>query len=361
MSDITINYKGNAIATMDASGTKTLLTDGKYCEDDIEVVYVKPGGGTPNLQAKTNINATTFSQTITADEGYDGLSSVQINALYGQAAQTIHPSTSDQTIASGKYLTGAQTIKGVLLTNLDAGNIKKDVVVKVGDSTDDDCVTSVTGTYEGGGSVDWDGFAEGTWPTGDVVLGNTVTSLAGYRFANMTGVTSVIGPEVLTIGVGCFQYCANLAVVHFQKATTISGNYVFQKVNNSTVPCVIVLPAITTVNDDWCRGAYISAIDLGPNLAQLKTRSFYAGTGVGIVILRSTSIVPLANANAVDKLDSNTTIYIPKTLYDHLGDGSSSDYKAATNWTTKAAVVQWAQIEGSIYETKYADGTTIPT
>lgn len=151
MSDITINYKGNAIATMDASGTKKLLTDGKYCEDDIEVVYVKPGGGTPNLQAKTNINATTSSQTITADEGYDGLSSVQINALDGQAAQTIHPSTSDQTIASGKYLTGAQTVKGVLLTNLDAGNIKKDVVVKIGDSTDDDCVTSVTGTYEGGG------------------------------------------------------------------------------------------------------------------------------------------------------------------------------------------------------------------
>ena len=45
MSDITINYKGTSIATMDASGTKTLLTSGKYCEDDIEVVYVSPGGG----------------------------------------------------------------------------------------------------------------------------------------------------------------------------------------------------------------------------------------------------------------------------------------------------------------------------
>lgn len=45
MSDITINYKGSAISTMDASGTKTLLTEGRYCEDDIEVVYVKPGGG----------------------------------------------------------------------------------------------------------------------------------------------------------------------------------------------------------------------------------------------------------------------------------------------------------------------------
>ena len=168
----------------------------------------------PNLQSKTNISPTTSSQTITADSGYDGLSSVQINAmpsgsattpattitssptisvssgglitasnsktqsvtptvsagyvssgtagtitvsgsntsqLTTQAAQTIHPSTSDQTITSGKYLTGTQTIKAVTMTNLTAANIKSGVVVKVGDSTDDDCVTSVTGTYTGGG------------------------------------------------------------------------------------------------------------------------------------------------------------------------------------------------------------------
>lgn len=45
MSEVTINYKDAAIATMDASGTKTLQTQGKYCEDDIEVVYARPSGG----------------------------------------------------------------------------------------------------------------------------------------------------------------------------------------------------------------------------------------------------------------------------------------------------------------------------
>ena len=45
MSDITIGYKGSTIGTMDATGTKTLLTSGKYCEDDIAVEYVKPSGG----------------------------------------------------------------------------------------------------------------------------------------------------------------------------------------------------------------------------------------------------------------------------------------------------------------------------
>lgn len=42
MSEVAINYKGSGIATMDASGTKTLLTSGKYCEANLEVVYTRP-------------------------------------------------------------------------------------------------------------------------------------------------------------------------------------------------------------------------------------------------------------------------------------------------------------------------------
>ena len=45
MSDITINYKGSSIATMDESGVTTLQTQGKYCEDNIIVSYEKSGGG----------------------------------------------------------------------------------------------------------------------------------------------------------------------------------------------------------------------------------------------------------------------------------------------------------------------------
>lgn len=63
-----------------------------------------------------------------------------------QAAQTIHPSTSDQTISSGRYLTGNQTIKAVTVSGLSASNILSGVTVKIGDSTDDDCVASVSGS-----------------------------------------------------------------------------------------------------------------------------------------------------------------------------------------------------------------------
>ena len=39
------------------------------------------------------------------------------------------------------------------MTNLTADNIKSGVTVQIGDSTDSDCVTSVTGTYSGGGGT----------------------------------------------------------------------------------------------------------------------------------------------------------------------------------------------------------------
>lgn len=44
MADITVSYKGNTIAEVSASGTTTLGTSGKYCEDDISIAYTKPSG-----------------------------------------------------------------------------------------------------------------------------------------------------------------------------------------------------------------------------------------------------------------------------------------------------------------------------
>ena len=45
MADLTTKFKGNPIVELSESGTKTLKTAGKYCEDDIAVEYAKPAGG----------------------------------------------------------------------------------------------------------------------------------------------------------------------------------------------------------------------------------------------------------------------------------------------------------------------------
>lgn len=64
-----------------------------------------------------------------------------------KSAATYNTSTSDQTITSKQYLSGNQTIKGVTTSNISAGNIKKGVVVKVGDANNAGRIKNITGTY----------------------------------------------------------------------------------------------------------------------------------------------------------------------------------------------------------------------
>lgn len=56
MAEVEISYKGSNIATMNASGTKTLLTEAKYMEDDVTVTYTRPAApsGTKNISITQN-------------------------------------------------------------------------------------------------------------------------------------------------------------------------------------------------------------------------------------------------------------------------------------------------------------------
>lgn len=109
--------------------------------------FVTGGASGASLQSKT-VSPSESAQTVKADNGYDGLSQVTVNAVSKtyvgsgvtkKSAATYTPGTSDQSIASGQYLSGTQTIKGD--ANLVAGNIKSGV-----------SIFGVTGTYTGGGS-----------------------------------------------------------------------------------------------------------------------------------------------------------------------------------------------------------------
>lgn len=254
-SDGTIELISGSTVTI----TKNITANGYYHDTGklYSAVSVNVPASEPNLQSKTNISPTTSSQTITADSGYDGLSSVQINAMptmtlptsasssssgtskatigrstsaqyiniptgyngtasyytisatpngsattpattitanptitvsssglitaTASASQNITPtvsagyissgtagtvtvsgsktqqlttkgatiyntSTTDQTIASGTYLTGVQTIKAVTVSGLDASKILSGTTVMVGDANDADRIASVTGT-----------------------------------------------------------------------------------------------------------------------------------------------------------------------------------------------------------------------
>ena len=114
---------------------------------DMQGGFVTGGASGASLQSKT-VSPSESAQKIKADNGYDGLSQVTVNAVSRtyvgsgvtkKSTATYTPSTSNQTIAASQYLSGAQTIKGD--ANLVAGNIKSGV-----------SIFGVTGTYAGGGS-----------------------------------------------------------------------------------------------------------------------------------------------------------------------------------------------------------------
>lgn len=136
----TIKGDSNLTAANIKSGVKIFNVTGSYAGSS-------SGGNTPNLQTKT-VTPSESTQTVSPDSGYDGLSKVTVNAISStyigsdvtkKSAATYIPKTADQSIASGQYLSGTQTIKGD--ANLVAGNIKSGV-----------SIFGVTGTYTGGGS-----------------------------------------------------------------------------------------------------------------------------------------------------------------------------------------------------------------
>lgn len=77
MANVEISYKGNTIASMNASGSKTLKTAGKYCEGDIGVEYSAP---TPTLISKSISSNGTYNA---ASDGADGYSGVTVNVPTG--------------------------------------------------------------------------------------------------------------------------------------------------------------------------------------------------------------------------------------------------------------------------------------
>ena len=111
-----------------------------------EIDVPKSGGGTAKFMDTTiSSNAAAAGSILSGKKAYVNGSEITGN-ISSKAAATYNPSTSDQTINASQYLSGAQTIAAVTLTNLTAANIANGVTVKVGCSADDDCVASVTGS-----------------------------------------------------------------------------------------------------------------------------------------------------------------------------------------------------------------------
>lgn len=146
--------------------------------------------------------------------------------------------------------------------------------------------------------------------------------------------------------------------------------------SSDTLGLRIALPRWTYYNGyafESNRG--VVALDL-TDAYRLAGNTFDYCTTLATLVLRHNSVVTIQNVSAFNNTPfknggSGGTIYIPKSLYDHLDDGTSSDYKAATNWSTVNGygTITWKSIESTHTDpsapidltTHYIDGTLIPT
>lgn len=129
-------YKISAVANGSATGPSNLSGSSATVSTGTNTITLTKTGvtTTPTVSAGYVSSATASTATVTLTA-----------SVTTKAATTYHPSTTAQTISGSTYLTGTQTIAAVTTSNLSASNIVSGVTIKVGDSSDDDCVASVTG------------------------------------------------------------------------------------------------------------------------------------------------------------------------------------------------------------------------
>lgn len=99
---------------------QNIIIRGVTYADCPEVDIPKSGGGTAKFMDTADATLDNGNKMLANTTAYaNGVK--YTGSIASKAAQTYTPTTSDQTISAGQYLSGAQTVKGDV--NLVAGNI----------------------------------------------------------------------------------------------------------------------------------------------------------------------------------------------------------------------------------------------
>lgn len=249
--------------------------------------------------------------------------------------------------------------------------------------------TLIDSIQTGGGGISVDDIAQNLQPSGAITLGNSVTTIGNYAFAGKP-ITSITAPSVASVSMYALQETSISSITDsIFPSLGVSVKYDILLRMSSLVSIKLTGEKITLGNGSGALRDNTSLVsaefpncakNVGASSAGMGTACFYGCknlelvdigycTSIGgsafynakkhitLIMRKSDALVTLGNASNFNNScfangQVGGTIYIPKALYDHLGDGTSSDYQHATNWATVHGygTITWAKIEGSIYE-----------
>lgn len=246
------------------------ITDnGTYNVEPYAVAIVDVQGYTPNLQARS-VTPATSAQTVYPDQGYDGLSSVDVAAV-------------DASIDA----------------NIVAGNIKKDV-----------SILGVVGTME-------------SMPEGDrIVLCNTLTGVEIGEYVSCVSLTATAEGDfpqqlvevqcnaVATIGTRTFAtQLVNLKKVIMPSVTTVANSAFLTGASQSVE--VIEFGQLLSINTQY---TYVATVNL-------RIFGVGEGTAVNIPLGRWTATNVIAEGQTgIDELNYNIKNYLADRVADRTGD-----------------------------------------
>lgn len=208
------------------------------------------------------------------------------------------------------------------------------------------------------------GYSAGDWLVQNMPKG-VVSSNATYTFDYAlywrTGITELSLPKMSKLANSVCHNCINLTKLYLPSCTSIGVSSL-----NGIGAKVLVFPAVRELGNYSCRNcANLTAIDFaydGTQAPAFRGSSAFADCPkLNTLILRSGKMWTIGNVNNFTNTPfasgkSGGTIYVPGALID--------TYKAHATWSVILGYGGGTQnqilpIEGSIYETQYADGTPI--
>jgi len=232
------------------------------------------------------------------------------------------------------------------------------------DTTLSDAVGTLVAGYGQGGGGEWttDGIANGSEPSGAITISASVSTIVSRAFFERTGITSVTLEGSPFLGNYAFSGCSNMETLYAPGLEKMAQNryntaqYVFQ---NCKKLKAVAFPSYTNQPVDSYNFQNCTSLEAA-DFAQVQRfgNTFVGCTALRTLVLRGSAVATLNSgwsANSLGGIYSNptaSTVYVPSAMI--------SSYQTASGWSNAySAGVTFAAIEGSQYETAYADGTPI--